>query len=109
MELQECRKYRILIAPEVVDLAETHRMTSLADAFKKLGHEVIVLGKGRYDYLFADKGFQRLYIDYDEEWMDDENFRMMHNLDEYGFDFITESELTKFVQNRRKAFNGIKA
>jgi UDP:flavonoid glycosyltransferase YjiC (YdhE family) len=82
MELQECRKYRILIAPEVVDLAETHRMTSLADAFKKLGHEVIVLGKGRYDYLFADKGFQRVYIDYDEEWMDDEKFRMMHNLDE---------------------------
>ncbi|NSB31482.1 hypothetical protein [Clostridium saccharoperbutylacetonicum] len=73
-------------------------MTSLADAFKKLGHEVIVLGKGRYDYLFADNGFQRVYIDYDEEWMDDEKFRMMHNLDEYGFDFITESELTKFVQ-----------
>lgn len=109
MELQECKKYRVLVAPEAVDLAETHRMTSLAEAFKNLGHEVIVLGKGRYDYLFADRGFQRVYIDYDEEWMDDEKFRRMHNLDEYGFDFITESELKKFVQLEVKLLKELKA
>ncbi len=108
MELKECRKYRILIAPEVVDLAETHRMTSFAEAFKYLGHEVIVLGKGRYDYLFGDKGFERVYIDYDEEWVNDEKFRMMHNLDEYGFDFITESELKKFVQLEVRLLAGLK-
>lgn len=98
MALQECKKYRILIALEVEDLAETHRMTSFAKAFRKLGHEVIVLGRGRYDYIFADEGFQRVYIDYDEEWMDDEKFRMMHTFDKYGWDFVTESELKKFVQ-----------
>jgi len=88
---------RILVAPEMVDLAESHRMASFADAFATLGHEVIVLGSGRYDYLFSDDRFKRAYIDFDDEWMNDERFRAMHNLDENGLDFISEEDLEKFV------------
>lgn len=106
--MEEFKKKRILIAPEVVDLAETHRMTSFAEVFVKLNHEVIILGKGRYDYLFADKGFQRVYIDYDEEWISEEKFRMMHNLDENGLDFMTEDELEKFVQLEVSLLNDLR-
>lgn len=99
---------KILIAPEMVDLAEAHRMSSFANAFLSLGHEVIVLGNGRYDYLFSDERLKRVYIDFDDEWMNDEKFRMMHNLDEFGFEFISEDDLEKFVHLEVKLMQKLK-
>ncbi|NTW97894.1 MAG: hypothetical protein HGB28_05015 [Oscillochloris sp.] len=87
----------ILVAPEMVDLAESHRMASFARAFHELGHQVVVLGDGRYDYLFADIPCRRVFIEYDSVWMDDEHFRRMHNVDAYGMNWIAPTELSTFI------------
>lgn len=87
----------ILVAPEMVDLAESHRMASFARAFTEMGHEVVVLGDGRYDYLFADIPCRRVFIEYDSLWMNDQNFRQMHNVDEYGMNWIAPTELSTFI------------
>lgn len=91
------RQKTVLIAPEMVDLAESHRMASFARAFCDLGHRVVVLGDGRYDYLFADIPCERVFIEYDSVWMDDAHFRRMHNVDEYGMNWIVPAELSTFI------------
>ncbi len=90
-------KKTVLVAPEMVDLAESHRMASFARAFHELGHDVVVLGDGRYDYLFDDIPCRRVFIEYDSVWMDDEHFRRMHNVDEYGMNWIAPAELSTFI------------
>jgi MGT family glycosyltransferase len=87
----------VLVAPEMVDLAESHRMASFARAFHELGHQVVVLGDGRYDYLFDDIPCRRVFIEYDSVWMNDEHFRRMHNVDEYGMNWIAPAELSTFI------------
>jgi UDP:flavonoid glycosyltransferase YjiC (YdhE family) len=87
----------ILVAPEMVDLAESHRMASFARAFHELGHEVVVLGDGRYDYLFDDIPCRRVSIEYDSVWMGDEHFRRLHNIDAYGMNWIAPAELSTFI------------
>ncbi len=103
-------KKRILIAPEYAmsDLAESHRMSSIAGAFLDAGHEVYILGKGRYDYLFKKSGYKFIKIPFDYEWMTDEKFRELHNLDVCGMGFITETDLEKFIEEEVNLINKIK-
>lgn len=94
------KKKNILVAPEyaMANLAETHRMASIANALLELGHEVTVLGNGRYDYLFESQDFHRVDIPYDQEFMTDEKYFEFHNIDQNGFDFFTEYELNRLVR-----------
>ncbi|NTV65048.1 MAG: hypothetical protein HGA65_16180 [Oscillochloris sp.] len=98
----------VLVAPEMVDLAESHRMASFARAFQQLGHRVVVLGDGRYDYLFDDIPCERVFIAYDSVWMDDEHFRRMHNVDEYGMNWIAPAQLSTFIAAEVDLFKQIR-
>src|SRR4030042_1336320 len=100
----------ILIAPEyaMADLAESHRMASIAKAFVEESHKVFVLGKGRYGYLFTDNRFTIEEIPFDNEWMDEKKFRQIHDLDAHGLEFITLEDLSKFVEEEVKLLDKIK-
>ncbi len=103
-------KKTILIAPEyaLADLAESHRMASVAKAFINAGHEVYILGKGRYDYLFDNPEFKTVEIPYDYEWMTEEKFLQIHDMDTHGLDFITDKELDVFVTEEVSLITHIK-
>jgi UDP:flavonoid glycosyltransferase YjiC (YdhE family) len=91
---------KILIAPDyaMANLAETHRMSSIAEALLDLGHEVYVLGQGRFDDLFNDERYHWLDIPFDHEFMTNQKYEEMHTLDKNGFNFFSEKELDTFVQ-----------
>ncbi len=101
---------KILITPEyaMADLAESHRMSSIAKAFLDLGHEVYILGRGKYDYLFKDPRYHIEKIDFDNKWMNYEKFIEIHDLDVCGLNFVTEQELEKFIKEEVKLLNKIK-
>jgi UDP:flavonoid glycosyltransferase YjiC (YdhE family) len=91
-----------------MNLEEVVRMTTLAEAFYNLGHEVIMLGDGHYDYIFSNRGFRREHIPYDRKWWSDERCRIIYNADDYGLNFITEGELDRFVKEEVNLLNRIK-
>ncbi len=102
-------KRRILITPEYAmsDLAESHRMASIAEAFLNLGHEVFILGKGKFDYLFNNKKYKKVDIPYDNIWMTEENFLKLHDFDKCGLGFLNEDEFDIFVKEEVKLLNKI--
>ena len=90
---------KILIAPiyAMCNLSESNIMSRIASAFVESGHEVYVLGEGRYDDLFADSRYARVAVPFDREFVTDEAYRNMHNIDNGGLAFFSEQALDRFI------------
>lgn len=104
-------KRKVLVAPEyaMADLAESHRMASISKAFLDMGHEVVVLGRGRYDYFFSDESYWYEEIPFDYKWMDAKKFHAIHNdMDGRGLSFFNKKDLERFVSEEVKLLNRIR-
>lgn len=106
MQINKIKKF--LIAPYFYDLGETNRMFSIANELLRLGYEVIVLGKGIYDYIFSDKSFKKEYIDYDEVIISSEFFYKIHNIDKFNLNFYTFEELDNIVRKEVELLKRLK-
>ncbi len=83
-------------------------MASIAQAFADLQHDVYVLGRGKFDYLFDNPAFHVVEIPFDYEWLTEEKFLQIHDLDQYGLTFVSEQELDRFVQEEVRILREIK-
>ncbi|MDQ2085439.1 UDP-glucuronosyltransferase [Herbivorax sp. ANBcel31] len=91
-------KRTVMLAPAVYNWAETHRMASFAKEFHKKGFNVIMLGRGQYDYLYIDEPFEIAVPESDRWWFNDERISKLMDIDKYRNDYTGLHELEKIVE-----------
>ena len=88
---------RVLLAAAAYNWAETHRMATIGQAFKKQGWKVYTLGEGKYETLL-EEDLERVKINADTQWYTDERIYKLMHMDDFGNDYCNEEELETIIQ-----------
>lgn len=86
-----------LIAPAMFNWSETQRMVNIALSLKSLGFKIIFLGDGRYSDTVDQHNFLRLSLNNDKAWFTSLRIQKMLNIDRYGNNYATASEIFNIV------------
>jgi UDP:flavonoid glycosyltransferase YjiC (YdhE family) len=98
----------VVIAPLLSNMAESHRMASVAGAFAALGQDVTILGEGRYAHLFDPLPVRRATVPCDAVWSEPEVYRQVHAADQYGLDWLPVDRLVPMVRDDVEALRRLR-
>lgn len=83
-------------------------MVSFAKEFYRIGFKVVIIGKGKYDYLYSSLPFEFVTPSTDKSWFIPERIKKMMNMDQYGNNYASTKEIEDIVKNELEILNQYK-